>query len=319
MRRGHSVDDTRLTDPAAADWYVDDRCNNCDVARQLAPGLIGEVGGRSEILRQPVGEAEERQLHAAAFACHSRSIRRPSRRLDADRDPFPMPLEGADGTGAPDPGASAGAVHLCGHNSPHTAAANSFLLRRPSGTQMMVDTPRWSEELATRYERLGPVSDVLLTHQDHAAHGRRYADRFGARLWIHEGDLAAAPDADRVLRGTELVEIAEGVLAHPLPGHTRGSVLYVADDRYCFSGDSFYWSRATEDIEVAESVTWYSITELAASLARTVDRLRFEWLLAGHGGRKHLPASQMAERMRRLTARVREMTPRPVDFTAVRW
>ncbi|MFI9052304.1 4Fe-4S domain-containing protein [Streptomyces sp. NPDC053427] len=297
--------------PDATDWYVDERCTNCDVARQLAPGLIGEAGGRSEILRQPRGPAEDRRLHAAAFACPTRSIRRPSRRLDAARDPFPMPLGDADD--ADD------TVLLCGHNSPHTAAANAFLLKRPSGAIMMVDTPRWSEALATRYEKLGAVTDVLLTHRDHAAHGRRYADRFGARLWIHEGDLDAAPDADRILRGTGTVEIAEGVLAHPLPGHTRGSVLYVADERYCFSGDSFYWSRADDDIAVAESVTWYSITELAASLARTAGRLRFEWLLAGHGDRKRLPAPEMAQRMEALTARVREMRPRPIDFTAVRW
>ncbi|MER7156143.1 MBL fold metallo-hydrolase, partial [Streptomyces lydicus] len=38
-------------DPAAgtgtAGWYVDERCTNCDVARQLAPDLIGEADGRS--------------------------------------------------------------------------------------------------------------------------------------------------------------------------------------------------------------------------------------------------------------------------------
>ncbi|TJZ50214.1 MBL fold metallo-hydrolase [Streptomyces piniterrae] len=293
------------TDPQGAGWYVDDRCTNCDVARQLAPELVGEVGGRSEILRQPRSEAEERRLHAAAFACPSRSIRHSSHRLAPALDPFPLRLDDT--------------VFLCGHNSPHTAGANSYLLRRPSGSLMMVDTPRWSDPLATRYASLGSITDVLLTHRDHAAHGRRYADRFGARLWIHEGDLDAAPQADRILRGTDTVEIADGVLAHPLPGHTRGSVLYVANERYCFSGDSFYWSRTTDDIEVTESVTWYSIEELAASLVRTADRLRFEWLLPGHGDRKRLPATEMARRIRALTARTRALKPRPVDFTAVRW
>ncbi|MFI0258040.1 MBL fold metallo-hydrolase [Streptomyces sp. NPDC017056] len=287
-------------------WYVDDRCTNCDVARQLAPGLVAERGGRSEIVRQPRDAAEERQLHAAAFACPTRSIRHPARRLDPALDPYPMPLGTTD-------------VLLCGHNSPHTAGANSYLLRRPGGTLMMVDTPRWSEPLAARYEALGPLTDILLTHRDHVAHGRRYADRLGARLWIHEGDLDSVPEADHVLRGTESTEIAAGVLAHPLPGHTEGSVVYVADERYCFSGDSFYWSRTTGDVEVADSVTWFSIEALAASLARTVGRLRFEWLLPGHGDRKHLPAADMADRMRRLAARTRELRPRPVDFTAVRW
>ena len=183
----------------------------------------------------------------------------------------------------------------------------------------MVDTPRWSDALADRYEELGPVTDVLLTHRDHAAHGRRYADRFGARLWIHEGDLDAAPDADRMIRGIDPSRSERGDRAPAPRGTPKGSVLYVADERYCFSGDSFYWSRTTGDIEVAENVTWYSIEELATSLARTAERLRFEWLLPGHGDRKRLPATEMAQRMRGLTARARHMQPQPIDFTAMRW
>ena len=183
----------------------------------------------------------------------------------------------------------------------------------------MIDTPRWNEGLAERYERLGPVSDVLLTHRDHVAHGRRYADRFGARLWIHEGDLGACPDADQVVRGLDPVEITPGVVVHPFPGHTLGSVLYLADDRYCFTGDSFYWSRTTGDLEVAESVTWYDIRELAASLARTAPLIRFEWVLPGHGDRKRRPADDMAARLADLAVRTAALSPRPVDFAAHRW
>ncbi|WP_030797611.1 MBL fold metallo-hydrolase [Streptomyces sp. NRRL S-337] len=286
-------------------WYVDDRCTNCDVARQFAPDLITEAAGASQIMRQPRDEEEIRRLHAAVFACPTRSIRPTSGRPDRSLDAFPMALD--DG------------VLICGHNSQHTAGANSYLLLRPSGSVMMIDTPRWSRELAARYTALGPVTDVLLTHRDHVAHGRRYADHFGARLWIHEGDLDAAPDADQVIRGLEPVEIGEGVTAHPLPGHTQGSVLYLADDRYCFSGDSFYWSRTTGDLEVAESVTWYSIEELANSLARTAPQLRFEWVLPGHGDRHHLPADEMSQRLQALTERTRLLRPQPIDFTAVRW
>jgi glyoxylase-like metal-dependent hydrolase (beta-lactamase superfamily II) len=285
-------------------WYVDDRCTNCDTARQLAPGLIGEEGGRSVMLRQPRDEAEVGALYAAAYACPTRSIRDSAGPLDPALDPFPMRLD--DG------------LYLCGHNARQTAGATAYLLVRPAGN-LMIDTPRFQEALAVRFEALGPVSDVLLTHRDHAAHGRAYADRFGARLCIHEGDLAAAPDADRVLRGTEPAEVADGVIAHPLPGHTEGSVLYVADDRYCFSGDSFYWSRTTSDIEVVDSVTWYSIEELAASLERVAAGLRFEWLLPGHGDRVHLPEPEMTRRLRDLVGRTKALRPRPVDFSAVRW
>ncbi|MFC1438622.1 ferredoxin [Streptacidiphilus sp. N1-10] len=292
-------------DSTDTDWRVDRRCTNCDAARQLAPGLVAEVDGRSAVVRQPRTEAEAAALHAAAFACHTRSIRFGARGPDPALDPFPLRL--------------AEYVYLCGHNSPHTAGANSYLLRRPAGNLMMIDTPRWSSALATKFAAVGTVTDVLLTHRDHAAHGRAYADRFGARLWIHEGDLAAAPDADAVLRGTEPVEIAEGVTAHPLPGHTEGSVLYLADDTYCFSGDSFYWSRSDADLAVAESVTWYSISELAASLTRTAPRIRFSWLLPGHGDRRQLPADDFARRLHDLARRTAQLPDRSVDFTALRW
>ncbi|GAA5145342.1 MBL fold metallo-hydrolase [Pseudonocardia eucalypti] len=285
-------------------WYVDGRCFNCDVARQLAPGLIAEVNGRSEVVRQPRDEAEVAAVRAAAFACPTRSIRLADKRLDPAWDPFPVALDET--------------VMLCGHNSSHTAGANAYLVRRPGGL-LMVDTPRWSEPLAARYAEFGPVTHVLLTHADHAAHGRRYADRFGARLCIHQGDLDSAPDADLVPSGTAPVRIVDGVYAHPLPGHTEGSMLYLVDDRYCFTGDSLYWSRADDDLAVADAVTWYSITEQAASLARVAGELRFEWLLPGHGGRIRLPAEEMARRMRALAGRVAGLAPRPVDFTAVRW
>lgn len=303
--RGPAPGRTRGRSPAVDGWYVDDRCTNCDVARQLAPDLIGEEGGRSRILRQPRTEEEHRRLHAAVFACPTRSIHPATGQADQRLDPFPMRLDDT--------------VLLCGHNSRRTAGANSYLLRRPSGALMMIDTPRWSPALADRYAALGRITEVLLTHRDHVAHGRRYADRFGARLWIHEGDLDAAPDADRVVRGLDPVEVGEGVTVQPLPGHTRGSVLYLADDRYCFSGDSFYWSRSLADLTVAHSVTWYSIEELAASLARTAAGLRFEWVLPGHGDRMRLPAAEMSRRLLALAERTRSLRPEPVDFTAVRW
>ncbi|MFJ8441440.1 MBL fold metallo-hydrolase [Kitasatospora griseola] len=287
------------------DWYVDDRCTGCDVARQLAPDLIVQVGRGSEVVRQPRDAAESAQLNAAAFACHTRSIRRHSGPLDAAADPFPLAIDDN--------------VLLCGHNSRQTAGANSYLLRRPDGTVMMIDTPRWSESLAARYEAVGRVTDVLLTHRDHAAHGRSYADRFQARLWIHEGDLDSAPDADQVLRGTDPVEIADGVTAHPVPGHTEGSVLYLADRRYCFSGDSIYWSRTAHALAVAEHVTWYSIEEQAASLARVAPLLHFEWMLPGHGDRKRLTPGQMAEQLDALVAHAARLAPGPVNIAAHQW
>ncbi|AQU68481.1 hypothetical protein BBN63_21965 [Streptomyces niveus] len=51
----------------------------------------------------------------------------------------------------------------------------------------------------------------------------------------------------------------------------------------------------------------------------TADALRFEWLLPGHGDRRHLPAAEAWRRMQALATRTATLRPRPVDFTATRW
>ncbi|MBL1113923.1 MBL fold metallo-hydrolase [Streptomyces sp. 110] len=294
-------------------WYVDSRCLNCDIARQFAPGLIGYVpggdyGGLSTVLRQPENEDEVRRLYLAAHACPTRSVHPPADQWEPDSDPYPMPLD------------EAGTVLLCGHASAKTYGANSYLLRRPGSTAMMIDTPRWSPALARRYEeRAGKITDVLLTHLDHVAHGRKYADAFGARLWIHEGDLHSRPDADSVIRGQDPVEIGPGVIAHPFPGHTAGSTVFVADDTFCFSGDAFFWSRSEQDLEVADSVVYDSIKTLAASVARGAEELTFAWVLPGHGSFHHLPADEMRARMRALARRAATYPEQPVDYGKVRY
>lgn len=290
---------------ALQQWEVHRRCIRCDVARQVAPGLIGTAeDGRSVVTQQPRTEAEIRVMNEAAFACPVGAVQPVGGRTTPADDPYPLALDDT--------------VYFCGHTSPATASAKGYLVRRETGF-MMIDPPMFSSALGRRYGALGPVTDVLLTHRDHAAHGQQYADFFGARLWIHEGDLDAAPGADQVMTGQDPIEIAPGVIAHPLWGHTEGNVIFLVDDTYCFSGDSFYWSRTTDDIEVFETVTWLSIRGLAASLQRTVPRLTFEWLLPGHGGGNRKPADEMARRMQAMADRTSQLTPRAVDFSAARY
>ncbi|MFE2179765.1 hypothetical protein [Streptomyces sp. NPDC059455] len=125
----------------------------------------GDYGGLSTVLRQPGDEDEVRRLYMAAHACPTRSVHPPADHWEPDSDPYPMPLD------------EAGTVLLCGHASAKTYGAISYLPRRPGSTAMMIDTPRWSPALARRYEeRAGKITDVLLTHLDHVAHGRKYAD-----------------------------------------------------------------------------------------------------------------------------------------------
>ncbi len=67
--------------------------------------LTGKVAGRSAVLRQPRTQAQGRALYAAAFACHTRSIRRGQRGLDPVRS---APRGGRCGGSA----AGRGSLHL---------------------------------------------------------------------------------------------------------------------------------------------------------------------------------------------------------------
>src|ERR1700733_5140992 len=147
------------------------------------------------------------------------------------------------------------------------------------------------------------VTDVLLSHQDDVADADKYADRFGARVWIHDDDRSAAAYATNVLKGTEITDIGGNLIAIPVPGHTRGSVVYLWHDTYLFSGDSLAWSREAHDLVAFREACWYSWSELKRSLGR-LGEYQFEWILPGHGHSVHLPLAEMNARLRALVDRM---------------
>jgi glyoxylase-like metal-dependent hydrolase (beta-lactamase superfamily II) len=156
-------------------------------------------------------------------------------------------------------------------------------------------------------EAWGGLTDILLTHRDDVADAGRYAAHFNARVWIHEADRGAAPFATDVLQGYEPTPIAPDLLAIPMPGHTRGSVAYLHDDRHLFSGDSLAWDVHANALVAWEDVAWYSWKEQIRSLRR-LQSYRFEAVFAGHGASIVLPADEMA---RRLSSLLRTLSALP--------
>ena len=144
-----------------------------------------------------------------------------------------------------------------------------------------------------------------MTHRDDVADADRWAAHFGSRVWIHNHDRAAAPYATDLLVGLEPSTIAPGVIAVPVPGHTRGSVVYAVDDTWLFSGDSLAWSRERDDLTAFRYACWYSWTEQTASLRQLAETVEFSWVLPGHGGRAHRSRSEMHDRLTALVTRMR--------------
>jgi glyoxylase-like metal-dependent hydrolase (beta-lactamase superfamily II)/ferredoxin len=277
---------------AAGPWFVDTRCIDCGTCRDVAPSIFADVGDQSIVSSPPHDEASELLAWLAAQACPTSSIG------TTDHRPRPgrlYPREIEDNSG----------VFDTGYCSEDSFGASAWFVTRPDGN-LLIDSPRFTDALAAPFEALGGIRHILVTHRDDVADARRWADRFGARVWIHEDDARAAPFATDLLTGGASVdiEIAGGVVAVPVPGHTRGSVAYVVDERWAFTGDSLAWSHERDDLTAFRNACWYSWPEQARSLASLAARHGFEWVLPGHGARKHLDRHDMHDRLTRLVERM---------------
>jgi glyoxylase-like metal-dependent hydrolase (beta-lactamase superfamily II)/ferredoxin len=290
--------DQRHPDGVEGEWYADTRCIACDVARHYAPELIvADDRGLSVMVRQPSDPDDEAALWRAALACPTQSIGTRSRQRPP---PGVFPWRLTDD------------VYLCGYNDQASFGAHSYLVVRLEGN-LLIDSPRFTRRLTDRFAELGGVAHVLLSHRDDVADADRYAQRFGARVWIHEADADAAPYATDILRGDDIVEVAPGVRAVPVPGHTRGSVVFGDDQGHLFTGDSLAWSRQRNGLDVFGSATWYSWTALTASMARLAEVAQFWWVLPGHGTWGQADAEEMTRQLRRLAVDMGRHTARTWD------
>ena len=282
----------RHRENADGGWFVDTRCIDCGTCREIAPDTFVVAADQSVVGRQPGDEAARTGAWLAAQACPTSSIGTVDHRPRPGRL-YPREVE---------PG---GGVYDVGYCSEDSFGASAWFVTRPEGN-LLIDSPRFTEALAGPFAELGGIAHVLLTHRDDVADAERWAERFGARVWIHTDDRSAAPFATDLLRGGagELTEIAPGVVAHPVPGHTRGSVVFVVDERYGFSGDSLAWSHERRDLIAFRGACWYSWSEQTRSLGQLARQGSFEWLLPGHGARCHLPAEELHQRLDRLVGRM---------------
>jgi glyoxylase-like metal-dependent hydrolase (beta-lactamase superfamily II)/ferredoxin len=285
--------DLRHPDNATGDWYVDERCIDCGTCRELAPHLFGVTGDQSIVVRQPSpSPADQTGAWLAAQACPTQSIATASHQRRPGRL-FPRQI--APGTD----------VFDCGYCSERSFGATSWFVRRPEGN-VLVDSPRFTPALVGPFREMGGIDHIVLTHRDDVADADRWAAEFGARVWIHPDDASAAPYATDLFPGDDEAEVQPGLVAIPVPGHTRGSVVLALDDHYLFTGDSLAWSHEREDLVAFRGACWYSWSVQTESLDRlAAGAHRFGWVLPGHGARTHGDPAELHRRLVALVARMR--------------
>jgi glyoxylase-like metal-dependent hydrolase (beta-lactamase superfamily II) len=253
------------------------------MCRELAPGVFGySDSDQSRVVRQPEGDAEWHRAMLAVVACPTASIGAERSAREASRA-FPVPLDGP--------------VHWAGYASEDSYGAHAYFVRRDGGN-LLVDSPRAAAPLVTRLRALGGVKTMFLTHRDDVADHAEFRAAFGCERVIHEADDFIG--AEGKLRGDAPVELAPGVLAIPVPGHTRGSCALLVDHKYLFTGDHL-WADPDGHLGMGRGVCWYSWPEQKRSLRRLLD-FEFEWVLPGHGRSLHLPAVQMRRELERASA-----------------
>jgi glyoxylase-like metal-dependent hydrolase (beta-lactamase superfamily II) len=270
----------------AGDWYIDTECINCKAAQTVAPELIIERDGQSVFDHQPQTEEERMLAWRARLLCPTASVHAPHAAQPPDVFPEAMTEH----------------VWRLGYNARNSWGAHSFFVQREGGNTM-VDAPRWTEHVVQAIEQRGGLALILLTHRDDVADAERYAKHFGARVFIHEDDRSAAPYATNLIRGREPTALGNDLLVIPVPGHTKGSVAFLFEERCLFTGDSLSWDFTTDDLRASKYVCWYSWPEQTESL-RALAAYRFEWVFAGHGGSFRLPPETMRERLLSLTQRM---------------
>jgi glyoxylase-like metal-dependent hydrolase (beta-lactamase superfamily II)/ferredoxin len=273
-------------------WYVDERCIDCGTCRDIAPTIFAPVDDQSVVAVQPADEDREVDAWLAAQACPTSSIGTVEHRPRPGRL---YPREVAPGS----------AVFDLGYCSEDSFGASAWFVRRPAGN-LMIDAPRFTEALGGPIDTAGGVAHLLLTHRDDVADAGRWAARYGARVWIHEADGDAAPFATDVFAGgaeTD-VAIAPGVVGVPVPGHTRGSTVFVVDGTWAFTGDSLAWSHERSDLVAFRTACWYSWREQTRSLGALAARHRFAAVLPGHGARVLADADDLHRRLVALVGRM---------------
>ncbi len=269
----------------AGAWFVDTTCIDCDICREHEPAVFARHGEGTYVARPPRTPDETRRAWLALQACPVACIGATGESRPRDAV-FPLRIDGP--------------VWLCGFTLRETYGAQSYFIERPTGN-LLIDSPRPAAPLLDWIDARGGLSEILLTHGDDVAKSDVTAARFGARIRIHEGDAGAAPWATERWTGNADREVEPGVRMIPVPGHTAGSVAFLLDDTWLFSGDSLAWDE-DDGVYAFEDYCWDSWETQLRSLAGLATH-RFRWILPGHGRRTPAAMDGLPEALARYAAR----------------
>ncbi len=276
----------RLDTNVQGNFFVDSTCIDCDTCRQLAPDTFIENGEYSTVFQQPTSDKQEFMAYQALITCPVGSIgtiQKNSAMLSRAQASFPLKI--ADN------------VWYAGFNSEKSFGANSYFIEHLDGN-WLIDSPRYLKQLIQAFEARGGIRYIFLTHQDDVADASQYAQTFEATRIIHHADSHAMPHAEWTIEGGEALTLRPEFVCIPVPGHTRGSMVLLYQNRFLFSGDHLWWDPNLKQLGTPENLVWDE-RQLEQSIGRLLDH-SFEWVLPGHGSRIRLLQDDMHHALNQL-------------------
>ncbi|MDF1661355.1 MAG: MBL fold metallo-hydrolase [Planctomycetota bacterium] len=275
----------RLATNVDGDFYVDETCIDCATCRWMAPETFDRDGDKSRVHGQPDSQESAERALRALLACPTASIGTVSKH---DMGPILKSI----------PTLIDRNVYHSGYHSESSFGAASYFIQRPEGN-ILIDSPRFTKALAKRLEERGGVEWMLLTHCDDVADHQKFHDHFGCKRVMHLDDIrGSTKNVEVKVEGTDRVEVTKDLSLFPTPGHTKGSVCFIYDERYLFSGDHVAWSSTMEQIYAFRGACWYDWDTVKESMTR-LKAMNFEWILPGHGWPCQFSPDQMKIEMQR--------------------
>ncbi len=290
----------RFDDNLDGKFFVDQTCINCDTCRQLAPQTFGEQAEHSFVYYQPSEPNAERAATQALLCCPTGSIGtvggNDAKAVMAD---LPLPLTAN--------------IYYCGFNSPKSYGGNSYFIQHESGSNWLIDSPKFLPHLVKQFRALGGIKYIFLTHRDDVADAKKYATEFSAMRIVHAADADSAPGSEIIIDLKEprkvnnqlhrsFADLIDFTII-PTPGHTRGHMVLLYNGKYLFTGDHLAFDRESQRLEAFREHCWYSWQVQAESMEK-LNQHSFEWLFTGHGERVFLPAKTMHAQIQDLVMRM---------------
>lgn len=249
-------------------FYVDSSCINCGVSRNYASGIFGDTGEFAYVKRQPGTADELMAARQALLACPVAAIgTREKIDLDRARDSFPLQMTDN--------------VFLNGYNHRNSYGAHSYFIRATFGN-WLIDSPRFLPDLIERFEAMGGIRYIFLTHSDDVGDAHKYARHFKAARIIHKLEAHAQKDAEMILEGEDAYPMDSGEIFHT-PGHTAGHLVLLWEKRYLFTGDHYAYIPRLKRFGSFRDACWHSWDVQIESVRRLAAFEQVEWVFPGHG------------------------------------